>query len=281
MAKNEVSCNWCFTVNNYSPEDEQSIQQIDCKYIVYGREVGESGTPHLQGTIVFEKNKTFKTVCKLIKGHISVTRDVQASINYCKKDGDVFEKGVAPLTQKGKGEKEKIRWKKILEAAEAGDWNWLKENEPKAMIQYDRNLERISKRARTTPQTLEELNNEWYYGPTGTGKSYKAHEDNPGAYIKDPETKWWDDYEGQEVVIMDDFDVYHKEMGGKIKRWADVRATRVEHKGGSMMINPKKIIITSNYHPEDIWQDPETLEPIRRRFKITHFSTPFKKNKNN
>lgn len=37
------------------------------------------------------------------------------------------------------------------------------------------------------------------------------------------------------------------------------------------MIRPQKLVITSNYHPKDIWADETTLEPILRRFKIVHF----------
>ena len=54
------------------------------------------------------------------------------------------------------------------------------------------------------PKVLNELDNEWRYGPTGTGKSRTAHEDYPDAYIK-ANTKWWDGYIDQEVVIIDDF----------------------------------------------------------------------------
>jgi hypothetical protein len=44
-----------------------------------------------------------------------------------------------------------------------------------------------------------------------------------------------------------------------------------EIKGGKIDIRPKKIIVTSNYHPRDIWENEQDYMPILRRFRITHF----------
>lgn len=113
----------------------------------------------------------------------------------------------------------------------------------------------------------------WYYGETGTGKTYAAKEEFPNAYIKNANTKWWDGYKNQENVIMDDFDKAHNYMGYHLKIWADRYAFHAEVKGGAQVIRPQKIVVTSNYHPKDIWEDATTIEPILRRFKVVHFVT--------
>jgi len=72
---------------------------------------------------------------------------------------------------------------------------------------------------------------------------------------------------------MDDLDIKHDYMGYHLKIWADRYAFVAEFKGSSRMIRPKKLVVTSNVHPKDIWKDDATLLPILRRFKIVRFAT--------
>ena len=46
------SRSWLFVLNNYSEDEYRSIKDwcsAECDYAVVGKEVGEEGTPHLQG----------------------------------------------------------------------------------------------------------------------------------------------------------------------------------------------------------------------------------------
>jgi len=93
---------WCFTKNNYTPADVDRLSsQIEgVQYIVFGKEVGASGTPHLQGTISFEARKRRTQVTAIIgQAHLTVTRHLHQSIEYCKKDGDFVEIGMPPSGQ--------------------------------------------------------------------------------------------------------------------------------------------------------------------------------------
>ena len=118
--------NYCFTHNNY--KDTEIEDNVECQYIIYGKEVGASGTPHLQGLIRFKNDKSLKQVIGLLPGsHVEPAKALHAAIEYCKKDGDYTERGTPPVSAKDKGQKEKRRWKEIREAASDRDWETKQE----------------------------------------------------------------------------------------------------------------------------------------------------------
>jgi len=112
--------------------------------------------------------------------------------------------------------------------------------------------------------------NIWFYGSTGTGKSYTARQEFPDAFLKSADTKWWCGYNYEDNVIIEDFDKYHVKQGFHLKIWADRYAFPCEEKGSANRIRPKRIAVTSNYHPIDIWDDKCTYEPLLRRFKVVY-----------
>lgn len=89
--------NWCFTLNNYTDDDINKIQNLStvCQYIVFGKEVGDSGTPHLQGFIQFKERNRFSQAKSLIneRAHVEHARHPAEAATYCKKDGDFVEVG--------------------------------------------------------------------------------------------------------------------------------------------------------------------------------------------
>lgn len=105
----------------------------------------------------------------------------------------------------------------------------------------------------------------WIYGESGCGKTRSVIKQYPECYIK-PRNQWWDGYNGEEVVLVDDVDIFDKALGGKLKHWADFCPFIGESKGTSVRIRPKKIIVTSQYSIEGIWEDKETRDALNRRF---------------
>lgn len=77
--------NWCFTLNNYTVEDIKVICGFDCKY-VFQEEIGDLGTKHLQGLLMFKSPRSFNSIKKLIpRAHWEPTKSKNASIRYCSK----------------------------------------------------------------------------------------------------------------------------------------------------------------------------------------------------
>lgn len=99
---------WVFTLNNYNEDDEQRLGDLgngdETTYLVYGRETASTGTPHLQGYVVFSGTGGYRlrAVREAIglRAHVEKARGspTQAS-DYCKKDGDYEEYGEIPAAQ--------------------------------------------------------------------------------------------------------------------------------------------------------------------------------------
>lgn len=100
---------WCFTINNPVEQDTDTLLAISddlpgngIEYLVYGREIGDNGTPHLQGFVIFTSRKRLATVRGIIghRAHLEVARGTNAQASdYCKKDGDFDEFGILPRSR--------------------------------------------------------------------------------------------------------------------------------------------------------------------------------------
>lgn len=84
---------WCFTINNYTEEDISSIVPIlreKAKLFIIGDEVGENGTPHLQGYVEFLKKVRPLSVFETNKIHWEKCKgNRDSNIKYCSKDGKI------------------------------------------------------------------------------------------------------------------------------------------------------------------------------------------------
>ena len=119
----------------------------------------------------------------------------------------------------------------------------------------------------------------WYWGVTGSGKSYAAHKQSEHPYICLETNQWWEGYDAHEHVIIDDmrknFCTY-----SRLLNLLDEYGCVVECKGGSRQLLAKQIIITSCYHPAEMYDTREDIEQLLRRIdKIEHFTTTWREKK--
>lgn len=139
-------------------------------------------------------------------------------------------------------------------------------------VKYHRGLEAIRLIA-VPPYEHDDVRGYWYFGPSGTGKSRKAFEENPGAFRK-AQNKWFDGYDNQEVIIIDDLDT--PTLGHHLKIWADRYPCTGEIKCGTVQLTHKKFIVTSNWSIEELFKDePKMIEPLQRRFKEISFDIDY------
>lgn len=262
--KRPQSKHWCFTINHYTEEDAPEDLDI-FEYIVVGREIGTNGVPHIQGYCCFVNRKEFSFVKKIFpRAHLEIMRGTpKEASDYCKKDGDYNEWGVLPLNG---GQKTKHNYDEAVEMAKK---HKIYDLPPLMIIRHHSALKAIE---RDFPQDFVDLKDccgEWIWGEPGVGKSYTVRQENPIFYDK-PLNKWWDGYKGQSVVLLDDVGIVHAAwLGYYLKRWADKYSFPAEQKGTTISIRPDKIIVTSNYAIEQIFNsDLAEQQAIRRRFKV-------------
>lgn len=295
MATNKQSFRYCFTWNNYTVEDTVLLDAFaadHCKYLVYGKEVGESGTPHLQGFFTLEKKKRITALKKLLgpKPHLEAARkSSRVCADYCKKgsqshaewqshgtDGETYgtdalvtEHGEAPVP--GQRTDLSAMAKAIKEGASMKE---VAEMDPETYMRNHRGLTMYQALC-TEDYHHDSVRGIWYYGPPGTGKSHKAREDNPNSYLK-AQNKWFDGYAGEECIIIDDMDT--DVLAHYLKIWADRYACSGEIKGGTVKLQHRKLIVTSNYSIEALFENKgeEMIKAIKRRFKEVKFETPYK-----
>nr|WAE43197.1 MAG: replication associated protein [Cressdnaviricota sp.] len=273
MGVSQQSKRWCFTLNNPTDLECEVVCSIgasdECVYLICADEVGECGTPHLQGYVVFNRNFRFKKVTKLLpRAHFLVAKGSSADNKaYCSKSGNAEEYGVCPVDSRISSQSNVDIWATTYELAKAGR---IDECAPVMQIRYYRALERIRDVHAVRPVLLSELRNFWLWGPTASGKTSFCFEHFPDHYIK-MKNKWWDDYKGEAVVCIQEFGKLHLKLSEHLKEWADHYPVRVEYKGGTRVVRSKVLIVTSNYSPESIFEEDEVLLPLLRRFNVYNF----------
>jgi len=132
----------------------------------------------------------------------------------------------------------------------------------------------ISKRVPHTAIVPGDTQNEWWYGATGTGKSRLAWEKYGEICYQKMLNKWWDGYDAQPIVIIEEWSPKNEVTASALKIWADRYPFTAQIKGGVLQkIRPVKLIVISNYRLVDCFPDSRDAEPIARRFREYEFPT--------
>lgn len=263
---------YCLTVYPNEEFGDTEFQQavLDCQYAIRGIEVCPStGRVHLQCYIYYKNPRSFKKVKSKFPGaHIEpAVGGVSKNVEYCSKDGDVWEWGEKPLSSSKKGVAESERWKRAKIAAQNGDLDSI---DADIYIRLYSNLKKIVADNCVPSVVLERPCGVWLWGKSGYGKSFVCREFWPVHYPKMC-NKWWDGYSNEAIVVMDDVDMGHSCLGHHLKIWADSYPFIGEIKGICRKLRPALFVVTSQYRIEDIWQDQHTRDALNRRFDVIEF----------
>jgi len=238
-------------------------------------EEGAGGFKHWQVVAAFEKKTRLRGVKNLFGNqcHAELSRSAAAN-EYVQKDdtyieGTRFSFGEAPLKRN-----DKTDWDKVKSLAIAGNIDAVPAD---IFIKHYHTLKKIKLDNMVFEDKVKNVR--IYWGVSGSGKSHRAREEaGPGAYIKDPCTKWWDGYRPEEhdSVIIEEFtgtiNISH------MLRWLDKWGSAAEAKQGGVPFKAGNIWITSNVNPVLWYPDanPEQVAALMRRCTITEFKEVYK-----
>ena len=256
---------WCFTLNNYTDMDELLLKDLEKNYIVYGREVGENGTPHLQGYIIWKRNYTLKQVKKVhATAHWEVAKAADA-MNYCMKDKNYY---VEDNRKQGKRtdihEAMKMALEgKMVEIREKFPAVWAKSRAALRFAPLERNW---------NPRPIESYEKPyvtWMWGPSGTGKTRKVYDmhDWGDIWSVNIQNGFFIGYMGQPIVLFDDFrkdDVKFNFMLKLLDRYPI--NVNVKNLPAGEQWRPLRLYVTSPFSPSDMYADTdEEVEQLLRR----------------
>ena len=278
---------WCFTLNGDSSilnavfvnlTDKIDRDSSVSHFVVQEEKAPSTGQLHLQGYIRWTGNKRLQAVKTYIGDntvHVELAKgSAEDNLRYCTKPDTAtgrcqHRKGDFSVGGK-KGQRNDL--KEVTEKIKSGaSLNDIAFDHPEVFVRNHKGLHALQ-------NALEARNKNKYClrgvifieGDAGCGKSRWVREwadhNNYRIFNKvlGSGTQWWDQYDGQEVVLLDDFDNGQLEYR-EFLRWADIYPVDGQVKGGMVRLRHKWLVVTTNLYLKDPWPTQKDRGPLERR----------------
>nr|WDW25734.1 MAG: replication-associated protein [Canine circovirus] len=276
---------YMFTLNNPDSDELPPAFLEAAKYIAWQREQGAEGTPHLQGYIALKKPMRITALRRLLPAHFEGRRGThdQAKDYVTKEDsrqaGPWFHGDDSTIPRK-RGERTDLK-AVAARIDEGASYKDIAVEFPSEFIKYHRGVREYiqvqtpSRPQNVTPQVFI------YWGPPGTGKTYRASHDHPEAYWmskpQDSKTFWYDGYIGQSTIVFDEF--YGWLPYDHILRVLDRYPMKLPVKGAMVELSATTFVFTSNRSWQEWYPRIGDLSALERRINefatVVHMTQPF------
>jgi len=243
---------WVVVINNYTPDDIAGVEILAAaaRYAIAGKEIGKKkGTPHLQCYFYFDNARAFKTMKKALPRSklLNAKGNAKQNKKYCSKDGDLLlEKGELPA--QGSRTDLEVTYDHV-----EGGGNMKDLLEKRVSFQCLRVAEIYMKYKEEPKRQKPHVT--WVFGESGSGKSTYGESildvDGPKCWSSNAdEGGWIDRYDGHEEAFLDDIgtDWFPWKV---LLRMLGKQQCNMRVKGGFRQFKPRKIVITSIFHPEE------------------------------
>uniref|UniRef100_A0AAU8H4P3 ATP-dependent helicase Rep n=1 Tax=CRESS DNA virus TaxID=3138951 RepID=A0AAU8H4P3_9VIRU len=263
----------------------QSIEEVQCAIICH-EDHHETDGSHLHAWIKYNMKQRISSNkwgtlfdWDGVHGHYDKvtcsTRSIADTVKYVMKDGDVlvWNCDAEALMNPGRSHVRKYDNEKILNTP----MKTLVEEgviSIKDVTAYQRGI--AAYKLLDKPGIKKNCRGIWLCGPAGCGKSTWAKKlgDYLGGWYEKAQNKWWDGYEGEKVVILDDLDT--ETLLHYLKKWADKFPCKGEVKGATVWLHHDWFVVTSNYHISEIVEKTGDAEhfydAVTRRFNELNLS---------
>lgn len=274
--RGKKSRTWKMTLNNWTETELAQIKQWDVKRLAIAFEnCDETGTAlegktrHLQIFVTFPRTMSFNMLKKMApRAWIQVS--MVADWNYEMKTDSAIPTFVINNTKQGKRTDVDAAYESAAKRRSLYDYVMAEQPGYQAIKLYQ-----TLRAVLTTPRAIGPVEVHWFYGPTGTGKTRSAWESYPELFCVNDNSKWWDGYDGQLVVLIDDFRPSWCSFA-ELLRLTDIYPLRKEVKGGFVHLQFTTLIITTPHSPEDTFgdTDEDMGQLLRRLTTCTRFPRP-------
>jgi len=247
---------------------DKILNGIPYWYCIAGKEICPStGAFHLQGYIQFKSQVRLSKIKKLDNlSHWEKARgSYDENFTYCSKDKNYIEWGEPKKNEQGKRNdlinlcddiKKGKKKKDIIE-----DYTTLYVKNHNGI---DKLLDFYTKDRNEAPTFI------WIFGEAGVGKSRYVVDTHEAVNVYEkPAGKWWDGYNHQDVIVMNDFDKDTYDFRELLKL-CDRYAYSGQIKGGFVKINSPYIYITCEFSPSHFWIGNTLTQVLRRADKIIY-----------
>lgn len=272
---------WCFTLNNPTDEEAEALRLLVARgsatYLVYGEEVGASGTRHFQGYVEVptrQRLSQLKQLRGLDRSHLELRRGTALEAStYCKKDGTVFEAGSFDALQKPgrRSDLESIRLEILGGISEVK----IADDHFATWCYHRKSFEVYRQLKSEKPGNRLDLRVILLWGTPDTGKSSYAYARFPDLFrVPSPDLSWFTGYAGESTLLIDDYRGDANES--TMLQLLDIYPMMIKVHYGFAPLKATTIVLTTNVQPSQLhnWPNEDSRGAFRRRIhRCLHLTT--------